>query len=310
MIEAAKRLAAAIEAAPYAARLGFRAGGISDAAANGSVPYAGVLANAQGFIHGGVAASLSIWSALVAAVASDRGPAGDLDGPQAIPAASPVSLSISYLAPARAELLRASAAVVSRGREIAHVRIDVAGKDANAVATALVVLRTTRPPAAATAPSMGEETPFPEEIAGFGDAAERSRPLISPFSQAMGMIVHSYDSNSAVLAMRRDINSGPTGAVDWGALAAMADTCAALACLPSIDERMLGSATLSLSAIFGEPLLAPAIAVGRPVAESGELKSALVEVGAGNLDAAEKIAGRPAMTACVAYRFVAARDRS
>jgi hypothetical protein len=87
----------------------------------------------------------------------------------------------------------------------------------------------------------------------------------------------------------------------------LADICAALACLPSLDETVDGSATLSLSAVFGDALVAPALAVGRPVAEDAGVRSALVEVGAdGGRQATGKAARHGAMTACVAYRFRAA----
>ena len=75
---------------------------------------------------------------------------------------------------------------------------------------------------------------------------------------------------------------------------------------------MRGSATLSLSAVFGDPLRRSALATGRQVAEDGGVRSALVEVGgdaaAGGLPATSKPSRHAAMTACVAYRFVGAES--
>jgi uncharacterized protein (TIGR00369 family) len=289
LIEEARRIASMLAAAPYGARLELRPREITAERVTASVPYSDLLANAQGYIHGGVAASLSIWAAMIATVATDRDARG----------ATPVSATVSYLAPARQEELDATARIVSRGRELAHVAVDVAGAAGTTVASAMIVVRSRlAPPVTPVAlpPDDGVED-------AAGTVGNGARSMISPFSRAMGMVFRSYDASGAVLTMRREVNEGLGGAIDPGALLAMADTCAALACLPSIDERMRGSATLSLSAVFGDALLAPAVAVGRSVAKDGEIRSALVEVGSGSE------ASRPAMTACVAYRFLAARER-
>ncbi len=284
MIEAARRLAAVLETTPYAGRLGLRTGDVMSDVVTASVPYVSALTNAQGFVHGGVAASLSLWSATIVAVASDRDRAAS---------ARVVSASLSYLAAAREEALHATARVASRGRDIVHVEVEVASERGREVASALVVLR------------MLPDEPRALSRAAPRPVVEAGRNLISPFSQAMGIGVRAQDSTSVAMAMRHDINEGIGGAVDPGALVALADTCAALACLPSLDERLSGSATLSLSAVFGDPLLVPALAAGKAVAEDGGLRSALVDVGA---DGAAKAARLRAMTACVAYRFLSAES--
>lgn len=281
MIDAARRFASTLEQAPYAGRLGFRTGEVTVDAVTASVPYLPLLANAQGFVHGGVAASLATWSALVAAIASDRGHAAS---------AAPVSIALTYLAAAREEELHSTARVSSRGRDIVHVQVEVASGRGRPVAAALAVLRT-----------LADE-PAVAIRAGTTAPAAPERGLVSPFSQALGIDLRAHDSSSAALAMRRDGNEGLAGAHDPGALLALADTCAALACLSTLDERLSGSATLSLSAVFGAPLRRAALATGRRVAEDRGVRSALVEVGA---DAAAASA-RPALTACVSYRFVAA----
>ena len=296
MIDAARRFADILEGTAYASRLGVRVSDIAAGSVSATVPYADELANAQGFVHGGVAASLAVWSALVATVASDR---------DETEFAAPVSASVSYLATARREQLVARAEISSRGRDLAHVRVRVAGEDDEDVALALLVMRRSAMPSrpaetrATTGTGRSEAAPAPPQTPESG-----RRGLISPFSKAMGMIAHRYDGASAMMTMPADINAGAGGAIDPGALIAMSDTCAALACLPSIDDRMLGSATLSLSVVFGAPLFEPAKAVGRSVARDGEIMSALIEIGADD-DAARP----PAMTACVSYRFLAAAGR-
>lgn len=300
MIPAARVFASALGSTPYAARLGLRFGEMTSDAATASVPYVPVLANAQGFVHGGVAASLSVWTAMMVAVASDRDRASS---------SRPVSVSVNYLAAAREEALHATSRVAARGRDIVHVEVEIVSERGRPVATALAVLRTlVDAPLAVALPAMPASQAGAERPQAENAGAERR--LISPFSQSMGIEVRSLEASSAVMAMRRDVNAGLGSAIDPGALVALADTCAALACVPSLDERMLGSATLSLSAVFGEPLRRAALATGRPVAEDGGVRSALVEIGgdaaAGSLPPSGKPSRHAAMTACVAYRFVAA----
>lgn len=284
MIESARQLVCQLEKTPYAGRLGFLGGEITSEAVTASVPYSDELANAQGYVHGGVAASLSIWAAMIGAVASDRDHAAS---------AYPVSASISYLFAAREEALEASARIASRGRDLAHVAVDVSSERGRLVASALLVVRMFDAIAKPRPPRL----PGGSLESGPPDIRRRS----SPFSKGMGIGLRAHDVSSAQMTMRTDCNEGLGGAADAGALVALADTCAALACLPSLDERLTASATLSLSAVFGEPLRAAALAEGHVVADSGALRSALVQVGP---DSARGAAHKPAMTACVAYRFV------
>lgn len=288
MIEDARRLATVLEATPYAARLGLRCGEIMGDAVTASVPYAASLANAQGFVHGGVAASLSVWSAMLVAVASDR---------EAASSVRPVSISLSFLVAAREEALYATARLAWRGREIVHVEVEVASERGRPAAAALVVLRTGPEPPRVQPAGAAQPPPLSRD-----DLAPR---IVSPFSRSMGAEVRAHDGTSATLVMRHGPNEGLAGAIDPGALIALADTCAAVACVPSLDERVLGSATLSLSATFGDPVEAGAVAIGRPIAEDGSVRTALVEVheDAGGPARSSRYA---AMTASVTYRFLGA----
>lgn len=246
-----------------------------------SVPYDGGLSNAQGFVHGGVAASLSAWTAMVLALASDRGHAIDV---------RPVSASLNYVSAAREEALYATARVSARGRDLVHVEVEVESERGRKVATALAVLRTLEKKAASVS----------RAAAAPGHAG---RPMISPFSQAMGIALTQHDAHATAIAMPVAANAGPDGRIDPGALLSLADICAALACLPSLDERRSGSATLSLSAVFGDAAAGPVLAVGEQVAEDGGVRSALIRIGA---DGPAARGAHPALTACVAYRFVSA----
>lgn len=282
MIDAATGLAAELEKSRYAARLGLRVGDVMPDVVTASVPWVPVLANAQGFVHGGVAASLSMWTAMVLSLASDRGRAV---------AVRPVSISLSYLSAAREEALYATARVAERGRDLVHVEVDVESERGRKVAGALVVLRTLE-----RHPSIARRTAVPPAPAG-------GRRLISPFSQAMGIELRTHDARSTAIAMPVEPNEGADGRLDPGALLSLADICAALACLPSLDERTSGSATLSLAAVFGDAAAGPALAVGEQVAEDGGVRSALIRVGSEG-PAARGV--HPLLTACVAYRFLSA----
>ncbi|MFN2375570.1 MAG: hotdog fold thioesterase [Candidatus Binatia bacterium] len=288
MIDAARRLATELETTPYAARLGLRAGDILADAVSASLPYAATLANAQGFVHGGAAASLSMWVAMLAAVASDR---------EGAVFAAPVSFSVGYLAAAREEDLHANGRIASRGRDLAHVEIEVSSDRGRPVAAAQAVFRTR---AARLRPGGPPRAPQAE-------AEGSARQMMSPFSRAMGMHLRSHEQGVATMAMPSQPNEGVGGAVDPAALVSLADTCAALACMPSLDERRGGSATLSLSAVFGGEVTGSVVAMGRPVAEDAGVRSALVEVrGEADPSATARSPRHAALTACVSYRFRAA----
>jgi uncharacterized protein (TIGR00369 family) len=287
VIDAAHRLAGLLEATPYASRLGLRCGDVLTDTATASVPYLADLANAQGFVHGGVAASLSIWTASLVAVASDRGREAS---------ALPVSASIAYLSAAREEGLHATARMTARGRDVVHVEVEVASDRGRIVASALMVIRTLEAAGAGAVVSR-DSFAVPSNDAEF----------LSPFSRSMGAVVRSHRAPSAQMMMPLGPNAGLGGAIDPGALVSLADTCSALACVPSLDERVRGSATLSLAAVFARPLAGPAVATGWAIADGGSIKSARIEIGplqetaAGAAPAAASVA----MTALVTYRFAA-----
>jgi uncharacterized protein (TIGR00369 family) len=276
--DAAIRLASRLGAAPYPARLGFRPGDVMTDVATASVAWLPVLANAQGFVHGGVAASLSVWASMIVAVASARDEAAS---------ARPISVHVEYLAAAREEAVHATARVLSRGRDLVHVGVELESESGRSVASALAVLRT---------------GPAPARAMPAASPALLAKGVISPFSQAMGIELRRHDAASVEMAMRLAGNEGDGGSVDPGALLSLADTCAALACLPSLDERPAGSATLSLSAVFGDLPSSPLVAEGRQVAEDGGVRSAAIEIRADGPSRSRL----PALSACVAYRFVAA----
>ena len=193
------RCAFAVGARAHSVRVAARAAQRRDDsdAATASVPYVPVLANTQGFVHGGVAASLSVWTAMMVAVASDRDRAAS---------ARPVSISVSYLAAAREEALHATARVAARGRDIVHVEIEIVSDRGRPVAAALAVLRTLVDASVAAAfPSM----PASRTAEGAAEgAAKFARPLVSPFAQSMGIGVRSLNAASCVMAMPRDVNAG------------------------------------------------------------------------------------------------------
>ena len=272
MIDGARALAGVLAETPYAHRLGLRLEGVDEEGADLWLPWTPELANAGGVAHGGVAASLAAWAAMTAAVSSDRGDARS---------ARLLSASISFLSPARDEPIHASARVASRGRDVVHATCAVTGLGGRPVASALFALQ-----------ALGE-APIATPRLGVPAAAEG--PLVSPFAQGLGLDFRAAGDDGAELAMRCAGNQGLGGTVDPGALLAVVDTCAAVACMPGPIERRRRSHTLTLSAVFGPPCAAEAVARGRCVTGDSVLRSAHVEAGAPGAP--------PSVVACVAFRF-------
>ena len=174
-----------------------------------------------------------------------------------------------------------------------HAEVEVVSDRGRTVAAALGVLRTKAGPLANRPPG-----PPPTPFVRPGE----ERSLVSPFSQSMGLEVRGLEPGTATLAMRRDLNEGLDASIDPGALVAMADTCAALACLPSIDERLSGSATLGV----GEEHTAPRVGSGRVRVLATPVMINLIEAAA--LDAVEKLlpSGHQSLGTVLNVRHIAA----
>ena len=100
---------------PHAAALGISIELIEDDHAVLSMPFKDELVTMGDVIHGGAISTLIDTAATVAAWATDEIPES--------PAGATVSLSINFVAAARATDLRADARVVRRGRQLSNIEV-------------------------------------------------------------------------------------------------------------------------------------------------------------------------------------------
>lgn len=118
---------------PFVGHLGIRLQTLSPGRAVLRLPFRPELATIDDIVHGGALASLVDTAAMAAAWSGADVP-DQLRG-------TTVGLTISYLAPAHGEDLEAEASVLSRGRNLSFVDVDVRASSGTAVAKALVTYK-------------------------------------------------------------------------------------------------------------------------------------------------------------------------
>jgi uncharacterized protein (TIGR00369 family) len=130
---AADLLRGYLEHSPFCLGIGLRAESIEQDRVRLSMPFREALVTVGDVVHGGAisalidtAATAAAWSGLESAEGA-RG--------------TTVSLTVSFLAAARAQDLTADARVVKRGRSICFCEVDVAGADGRAIAKGLVTYK-------------------------------------------------------------------------------------------------------------------------------------------------------------------------
>jgi uncharacterized protein (TIGR00369 family) len=122
-----------LPSSPFPGHLGIRLVDMAPGSATLDLPFAEALVTAGTTVHGGAVASLIDTAGMVAAWSGGEVP-DRLRG-------STVGLTVSYLAPADGEDLKASATVLRRGRSIVHVDVDVRTASGTAVAKGLVTYK-------------------------------------------------------------------------------------------------------------------------------------------------------------------------
>jgi uncharacterized protein (TIGR00369 family) len=122
-----------LPASPFPGHLGIRLVAMGAGSATLELPFAEPLATTGTVVHGGAVASLIDTAAMVAAWSGADVP-DNLRG-------TTVGLTVSYLAPADGEDLRATATVLRRGRSIVHVDVEVRVASGAAVAKGLVTYK-------------------------------------------------------------------------------------------------------------------------------------------------------------------------
>lgn len=122
-----------VPTSPYVGHLGMRLTEIQPDAATLTLPFTDALVTIGTIVHGGAIASLIDTAAMVAAWSSADVPA-NMRG-------TTVGLTVSYLAPASQEDLRATARVLRRGKSIVYLDVDVHTASGVAVAKGLVTYK-------------------------------------------------------------------------------------------------------------------------------------------------------------------------
>jgi uncharacterized protein (TIGR00369 family) len=122
-----------LPASPYVAHLGMRLDEIQPGRAILSLPFSEHVVTIGSTVHGGAIASLIDTAAMVAAWSGSAVPE-TMRG-------TTVGLSISYLAPANQEDIRAIATVLRQGRSLAYLDVEVRAASGTLVAKGLVTYK-------------------------------------------------------------------------------------------------------------------------------------------------------------------------
>jgi uncharacterized protein (TIGR00369 family) len=120
-------------ASPFVGVLGLRLVSMEPERAVVEMPFRQELTTAGDIVHGGAIGSL-IDTAAVMSAWSGHDPARGVRW-------GTVAYSVSFLAPARTQTVRAEASVSRRGRSVWHCRVEVTGADGATLAEALVAYR-------------------------------------------------------------------------------------------------------------------------------------------------------------------------
>jgi uncharacterized protein (TIGR00369 family) len=118
---------------PYVGHLGIQLTDMQPDVATLTLPFDSSLVTIGKTIHGGAIASLIDTAAMVAAW-SDNAVAENLRG-------TTVSLTVTYLAPAEAEDIRATARALRRGRSLVYLDVEVQSMSGTSVARGLVTYK-------------------------------------------------------------------------------------------------------------------------------------------------------------------------
>ena len=257
------RSLAALREQSFASRLGLAPAAACAGRAGVALPYDDAITNRGGTVHGGALAAAALAASKLAAMSSER------DAEDRF--AHPADLSMSFLSAVRGESVVADASVLHRGRDVAHVAIELRTDAGRPVARALATecfggaatpVAGFRGPAAADA---GPDTPY--------------RPGGSQFLRAAGIRVFESADEWGRAWLPVDPNAAEPGVIADGALATLADSCGAYASYAGGGVPFESpSATLSLSLVFAARPAGPVVGAGRLVSRAGDTFMNHVEI--------------------------------
>lgn len=221
--------------------------------------------NGDTALHGGVAASM----VTLAAGAVARAALGAASGPW-----HTAAVQIGYLSAALHEGVRADARLLRRGKELAHVEVDVTSDSGKAVAKGLVTVRG----------RFGEDAvPTPAATGDDGEADPGPMgPFIGsvPFHGALGLTVeHMAGGRSRIVMPATPANGDAAGGVHEGAVLALLDTTGAMAAWAETGPGRYKASTPGLQArILEPPPAGDLVGFGRVLHHDRELLFCDVEI--------------------------------
>lgn len=258
-----------VREAPYAAVLGLRVDQLSGEQALVSAGFKEELSNGDNALHGGVAASIIVTCAgcvTRAALGPDTGPwhTG--------------AVQVSYLAAALGEGIRARAKLLRKGKELAHIEVDLEGESGKAVAKGLLTVRARHgaQPTVAVGEAGGLGTGVGEDDRG------PMGPYIGsvPFHATLGMSAEHMAGGTSRIAMpKKHSNAGPDGEIHEGAIMALIDTTGAMAAWAKTGPGRFKASTPVLQArIFDAEPRGDLVGHGRVVHQDREMLFCDVEI--------------------------------
>lgn len=276
---------AALENGEYAARLALRPARVDDDCVAVELGFDPTIMNRGGRVHGGAIASLLLAAARVAAAASER--------PTTDRSVRLLTLNVEFLSSPHHGRLLAESHVVRRGREIAHTMVRCVDEGGTSVASAAAAIGLVRPDAVeegGPAAELADRRPV--------DFAAGTRVPGSPYLSTAGMLVLPPENGSARALMPRERNrASDPSRIDEGAIAGLADSCAAYAAHmqePRVGAR--GGVTVSMALVFHAARDEDLIGVGEVKGHAAGCYTAAVDV-------AGLASAIPVASALVVYRL-------
>lgn len=267
----------------YAARLDLRSQVDADAFRL-ELPFDAGITNRGGGIHGGALVSVLMAAARVSAAASERG--------QSERRPRLLTANVAFLSVPRRGRLVARAEVVRRGREIAHASATAVDQDGVSVAAGAMTI--------GFVDSSAREQSTAEQ--GRADSCidlSSGNPVSgSPYLAAAGVLVLPPEGPMARIWLPQERNrASDPRRVDEGAIAGLADSCAAYAAhLQTPQATAQGGLTVSLALTFHTELAADLIGTGVVKGGGAGCCTAAVEVASG-------VGGIPVASGFAVYRL-------
>ena len=264
-----------IRNSPFLKRLGLEASFAQDdeggeLAARVHLPYATENTNRGETIHGGVLASVATASGALASALTEQSENARVDI---------TYLSLCFLRAVRHADVRARARVLGRGRDIAFVGVDLIGEgdDSELFCVAQAVYSfSDSTDTEASGRNSADLDPIEDRAVNLWKGG--TVIVGSPFLEHTQMEI-SEDANQSAVLMRRSGNVGTDGELDCGAIAALADTCGALA---TYRQDGVGSdtrgATTNLAVTFLERPAGDVLAIADPIGQGGRMFSTTVKL--------------------------------